>query len=226
VLGWATWLQRRAAEAVTAFEKALGLSREAFSLAFIGHIYGRLGRKDEVKLILRELDQLFGQGRVPPIAFVMIHAGLGDADAAFDWLETACQLRDDKLFWLKAMPMFFDPLPSDPRFAGIVRRVGLAPPLPGANQLTGRATRLCHRVGQLSRAQWPDRVAVRRIKLPRVPPRNTAMIAGAGRPPEFETRPRREPSSSAKPPFCEVDTAAHTQKYGQTLGEAAHFCTQ
>jgi TolB-like protein/tetratricopeptide (TPR) repeat protein len=127
VLGWATWLQRRGAEAVTAFEKALRLSREAFSLAFIGHIYGCLGRKYEAKLILRELDQLFGEGHAPPIAYVMIHAGLGDADAAFDWLETACRLRDDKLFWLKAMPMLFDPLPSDPRFAGLVRRIGLAP---------------------------------------------------------------------------------------------------
>jgi TolB-like protein len=127
VLGWAAWRQDRAAEAVAAFEKALALSREAFSLAFLGHIYGRLGRTDEAKCLLRELDQLFAQGQAPPIAFVAIYAGLGDADAAFDWLETAYRLRDDKLFALTVMP-FLDPLRSDPRFAQFVHRMGLAPP--------------------------------------------------------------------------------------------------
>jgi TolB-like protein/Flp pilus assembly protein TadD len=127
VLGWAAWRQGKAAEAVAAFEKALTLSREAFSLAFLGHIYGRLGRRDEAKCLLRELDQLFTQGHAPPIAFVVIHAGLGDADAAFDWLETAYRLRDDKLFWLTGFPPF-DPLRSDPRFAQFVHRMGLAAP--------------------------------------------------------------------------------------------------
>lgn len=127
VLGWAAWRQGRGEEAVAAFEKALGLSREAFSLAFLGHIYGRLGRTDEAKCLLRELDRLFTQGHAPPIAFVAIYAGLGDADAAFDWLETAYRLRDDKLFALTVFPAF-DPLRSDPRFAQFVHRMGLAAP--------------------------------------------------------------------------------------------------
>src|SRR4030042_1908190 len=62
--------------------------------------YGRRGRREEAKCLLRELDQLFTQGQAPPIAFVAIYSGLGDADAAFDWLETAYRLRDDKLFLL------------------------------------------------------------------------------------------------------------------------------
>jgi Flp pilus assembly protein TadD len=127
VLGWAAWCKHRSAEAVAAFEKALSLSREAFSLAFLGYVYGRLGRRDEAKCLLRELDQLFNQGHAPPIALVVIYAGLGDADAAFDWLETAYRLRDDKLFWLTVMPAF-DPLRPDPRYAGLVHRMGLAPP--------------------------------------------------------------------------------------------------
>ncbi len=128
VLGWAAWLQRRSEEAVTAFEKALGLSREAFSLAFLGHIYGRLGRKDQATRLLRELDRLFTQGHAPPIAFVVIYSGLGDLDAAFDWLETAYRLRDDKLFWLTTGLPLVDPLRSDPRFDQFVHRMGLATP--------------------------------------------------------------------------------------------------
>ena len=89
--------------------------------------YGRLGRREEAKCLLRELDQLFTQGQAPPIAFVAIYSGLGDADAAFDWLETAYRLRDDKLFLLTVFPPF-DPLRSDPRYADLVHRMGLAPP--------------------------------------------------------------------------------------------------
>jgi TolB-like protein len=127
VLGWAVWCQGRAEEAVAAFEKALSLSREAFSLSFLGHIYARLGRREEAEGLLRELDQLFAQGQAPPITFVVIYAGLGDADAAFGWFETAYRLRDD-MSWLFTGFPGIDPLRSDPRFAQFVHRMGLAVP--------------------------------------------------------------------------------------------------
>lgn len=122
VLGWALWRRNRKTEAVAAFEKAVRVSREAFALAFLGHVYGCLGRREEAICLLRELDQLFAQGQAPPIAFVAIHAGLGDADAAFEWLETAYRLRDEKLFWITIMPAF-DPLRRDPRLAALVERI-------------------------------------------------------------------------------------------------------
>jgi tetratricopeptide (TPR) repeat protein len=125
VLGWAAWRRGGIEDAVAAFEKALSISREAFSLAFLGHIYGRLGRVDDARRMLAELEQLFSRGQAPPISFVMIHAGLGEADRAFEWLETAYRLRDDKLFCIAVFPPL-DPLRSDPRFAALVRRMGLA----------------------------------------------------------------------------------------------------
>jgi len=54
----------------------------------------------------------------------MLYADLGDKDQAFQWLNTAYQERDRLLLGLKT---FFqlDPLRSDPRFAELVRKVGL-----------------------------------------------------------------------------------------------------
>jgi TolB-like protein/Tfp pilus assembly protein PilF len=127
VLGWATWRQGRAEEAVAAFEKALSLSREALSLSFLGHVYARLGRRDEAMRLLRELEQLFAQGRASPIAFGVLYAGLGDADAALEWLETAYRLRCDIQYLTTGFPGI-DPLRSDPRFADLVRRMGIVPP--------------------------------------------------------------------------------------------------
>jgi tetratricopeptide (TPR) repeat protein len=76
VLGWAAWLQDRHAEAVAAFERALGLSREAMSLASLGYVYGRLGRTREAERLLRELETLPARGQAPPSAFAVINAGL------------------------------------------------------------------------------------------------------------------------------------------------------
>ena len=124
VLGWAAWCQGRPEEAVAAFEKALGLSRDAFSLSFLGHVYARLGRRDEATRLLQELVQLSSQGKASPIALVVMHTGLGDADAAFEWLETAYRLRVD-LYWLFVKFPGLDPLRSDPRFAALLHRVGV-----------------------------------------------------------------------------------------------------
>ena len=124
VLGWAAWCQGRPEEAVAAFEKALGLSRDALSLSFLGHVYARLGRRDEATRLLQELIQLSSQGKASPIALVVLHAGLGDADAALEWLETAYRLRVD-LSWLFVKFPGLDLLRSDPRFAALLHRVGV-----------------------------------------------------------------------------------------------------
>jgi TolB-like protein/predicted Ser/Thr protein kinase len=53
-----------------------------------------------------------------------MYADLGDKDQAFRWLNTAYQERDRLLPGLKA-DFSLDPLRSDPRFAELVRKVGL-----------------------------------------------------------------------------------------------------
>jgi tetratricopeptide (TPR) repeat protein len=126
VLGWAAWGQDRTEEAVVAFEKAVALSREALSLSFLGHAYARLGRRDEAVSLLRELDQLSSQGKASPLGFVVLHAGLGDADGAFAWIETALRLRHD-LPWLLTRFPGLDPLRSDPRFADLAHRAAVVP---------------------------------------------------------------------------------------------------
>jgi TolB-like protein len=53
-----------------------------------------------------------------------LYADLGDKDQAFRWLNTAYQERDVGLVNLKT-DFLLDPLRSDPRFAELVRKVGL-----------------------------------------------------------------------------------------------------
>ncbi|MGC1449567.1 MAG: protein kinase [Candidatus Sulfotelmatobacter sp.] len=55
-----------------------------------------------------------------------LYADLGDKDQAFQWLNSAYQERDASLAGLKT-DFALDPLHSDPRFAELVRKVGLQP---------------------------------------------------------------------------------------------------
>ena len=59
-------------------------------------------------------------------AFVIaiLYADLGRKDQAFQWLDTAYEERDWLLIGLKTS-FLLDPLRSDPRFAEVVRKVGL-----------------------------------------------------------------------------------------------------
>jgi hypothetical protein len=53
-----------------------------------------------------------------------LYADLGDKDQAFRWLNAAYQERDWLLLGLKT-DFWLDPIRSDPRFAELVRKVGL-----------------------------------------------------------------------------------------------------
>jgi hypothetical protein len=63
-------------------------------------------------------------GYVSAYHIASLYADLGDKDQAFQWLNTAYQERDTFLVNLKT-DFLLDPLRSDPRFAELVRRVGL-----------------------------------------------------------------------------------------------------
>ena len=54
-----------------------------------------------------------------------LHAELGDKEQAFRWLNIAYQEHDWWILGLKTN-FSFDPLRSDPRYADLLRRVGLS----------------------------------------------------------------------------------------------------
>jgi tetratricopeptide (TPR) repeat protein len=115
------------AEAINKLQKARELSvGNTEVLSFLGFAYAAAGRRDEALETLRELDEHAKRTRVPPYHLAIIHAGLGEKDQAFGWLERAFEMHAVDLFTLKVEPMF-DCLRSDQRFEDLLRRMGLAP---------------------------------------------------------------------------------------------------
>jgi hypothetical protein len=76
----------------------------------------------EARECLRKLKELVRDDRVGFIEVALIHAGLGEKDQAFEWLERAYEERDGGMRYLKVAPEL-DPLRSDPRFEDLVRRM-------------------------------------------------------------------------------------------------------
>ena len=98
---------------------------KALAIAGLAHIYAVSGKKTEALKILAELQSLSEHSYVPATDTAMIYAGLGEKDKAFAWLDKAHEERSFTLSNLKVEPRF-DPLHSDPRFADLLRHIGLA----------------------------------------------------------------------------------------------------
>ncbi len=63
---------------------------------------------------------------MPPTAFALIHAGLGNMDEAFKWMDRALKERDCYIVLLRALPTF-DELRADPRFEDLLGRIESEP---------------------------------------------------------------------------------------------------
>jgi TolB-like protein/Flp pilus assembly protein TadD len=114
-------------EAIAEFQKAIALSGgSAQALVLLGHAYAVSGRRTEALKVLDELNELSKRRYVSSYRVAAIHLGLGETERAFEWLERAVEERDAWLVWLKVDPVL-DALRADPRFADLVRRVGLTP---------------------------------------------------------------------------------------------------
>jgi TolB-like protein/DNA-binding winged helix-turn-helix (wHTH) protein len=122
---WAYLQKGMRQEAIASLRAALGrLGRNPEVEGELGHALGVAGRRAEALAMLEGLRQLSSTRYVSPWSVALVHAGLGDRDQALSSLEKACVERSDYMVYLNREPML-DGLRSDPRFAALVRRVGL-----------------------------------------------------------------------------------------------------
>ncbi len=114
------------------YEQALEEYRQAVTLsqgnpnfiASVGHAYAVSGKRDEALRVLDELHELSKRSYVSPYAIAVIYCGLGEKEQALEWLEKAYEVRDLDPVYLRGQPGFHA-LRSHPRYADLMRRVGL-----------------------------------------------------------------------------------------------------
>jgi serine/threonine protein kinase/tetratricopeptide (TPR) repeat protein len=114
-------------EAIKEFAQALQSSPESpIYLSMLAYTYARTGRVDEARKILGQLIEEAKAEHASWRDVAGIYAGLGEKDHAFAALELAFQRRDSRLIELREYESL-EPLRSDPRFADLLKRVGLPP---------------------------------------------------------------------------------------------------
>jgi serine/threonine protein kinase/tetratricopeptide (TPR) repeat protein len=114
-------------EAITEFQKAVELSgRARRSLGQLGYAFAIAGKRDEALAILKELQGKYEKHEAIGQDIASVYAGLGEKDQAFAWLEKGFQDRSGQLARIRWEPPF-DSLRSDPRYADLLKRMGLKP---------------------------------------------------------------------------------------------------
>ena len=110
-----------ALEALTDAARLSGGNSKAVSLR--GYVLAQTGRAKEAREVLRRLEALSRERYVPPYAMAIVHAGLGEREAAFESLDKAYAARDVHLIFLPVDPKW-DPYRGGSRFETLLTRCG------------------------------------------------------------------------------------------------------
>jgi TolB-like protein/Flp pilus assembly protein TadD len=124
-LGFALIVNNQTDQAIPELERTVAMmNRSPGSLDMLATAYAHAGRRKDALSLINELKKRRQRDYVPSGAFISSYLALGDYDQAFFWCYEAYKEQSAILQWLKVHP-FFDPARNDPRFVGLVHRVGL-----------------------------------------------------------------------------------------------------
>jgi tetratricopeptide (TPR) repeat protein len=125
-LGRAYEHKGRLPESIAEFQLALELEKDNPEIwSGLGHAYALSRKKAEAQKVLAHLKGLSAHNYVAPFDFAVIYAGLGEEDQAIAWLNRAYTDRSYYMAVYLTTDARLDSLRSDPRFADLLRRVGL-----------------------------------------------------------------------------------------------------
>ena len=93
----------------------------------LGWVYAVSGRRADALKIAKGVEELSSHAYVDFYQLATIYAGLGEKDEAFRMLEKGYEERSAGMLYLAIDP-FWDGMRSDPRYADLLRRIGLPHP--------------------------------------------------------------------------------------------------
>ncbi len=111
-------------EAIAALARATQLGSVNENQALLAYVHARAGDPAKARGILGELEGLSAASYRPLYNMALVHLALAETETAFDLLARACEERNEWMTNIKSDPRF-EPLRDSPRFAELVRCVGL-----------------------------------------------------------------------------------------------------
>ena len=124
-LGSAYAMKGDYADALAEYKKAHELNEyDPHVIALIGRLYAVTGNRAEALKTLAQLKSIAAERYVADYSIALVYAALGEKDQAFALLEKSYRDHTVDMLTLYYDPLI-DNLRSDPRFADLLRRVGL-----------------------------------------------------------------------------------------------------
>ncbi|HKV61717.1 MAG TPA: tetratricopeptide repeat protein, partial [Candidatus Acidoferrum sp.] len=121
-------LQKRFDEAVAEMEKTVqSLPESSYYRGYRGYAYAKAGKTGEARKILGELIEEANTKYVSWMGIADIYAGLGEKDHWFAAIELAFQQGDTRMNTIRARTEVDSMWATDPRFAELLKKVGLPP---------------------------------------------------------------------------------------------------
>ena len=112
-------------EAVSNLQKAARLDKSPTILAFGAHVHALAGDRGEAQKLIRSVEEGAQHRYFCPYEIGAAYVCLGDPDTAVKWFRQGVKDRADCMAWLGVEP-WIEPFRSDPRYAQLLRDVGLA----------------------------------------------------------------------------------------------------
>src|SRR5271154_4436296 len=107
IFGWALIFNGDHAAGIASLERSVALA--PYSTLFqsqLGQAYALTGNIEKARTILEELHDRATREFVSPYHFAYVHAGLGEADSAIDWLERAYEGHSGGIYGVKGSFLF------------------------------------------------------------------------------------------------------------------------
>ena len=123
LLGNALELKGKLPEAMAEYQKAMALNDDPFAKGLLGHLYGKMGRKDEALQILSQLREAREHRYVEAYILAIVYLGVGDHNEAINWLEQGYRDRDGFNIAVIRVDPFLAPLHGDPRFEALAEKI-------------------------------------------------------------------------------------------------------
>ena len=121
-LGMALGQQQRYTEAIDSFQRALEVDRVPILMAMLGHTHAIAGHREQTEEVLTALEYESQSSYISPYDLAVIHAGLGNTEAALRELARAYEDRSAWMVFLAVDPRL-DPLRGEAAFKEIAARL-------------------------------------------------------------------------------------------------------